>query len=135
VFRQRLVLVETPERLRQELWEPQITFRMRGRAGPYQHLLSELPFVRTVACSDDTLLAALTTGAAKREAVAAMVRRLVEAGADLFDVGEEPYSQENAYQVLLEGEQAGNHSAPARPEMLIQPPTGGQMKRGSRDEG
>jgi ABC-2 type transport system ATP-binding protein len=103
VFYQQIIRVDTPEQLRQELWEsPQITFRMRGRAGPYQQHLGELPFVRSVDASEDTLLAALTTGAEKHEAIAAMVRRLVEAGADLFEVGEVEYSLEDAYLVLLE---------------------------------
>jgi ABC-2 type transport system ATP-binding protein len=125
VFHQQLIRVDTPEHLRQELWEPpQITFRMRGRAGPYQHLLSELPFVSTVASSEDTLLAALTTGAEKHEAIAAMVRRLVEAGADLFEVGEVEYSLQDAYLVLLE-EAAGTQAppAPASPERASRPAT------------
>jgi ABC-2 type transport system ATP-binding protein len=106
VFRQHVLLVETPERLCQELWEPQMLFRMRGRAGPYEQLLGALPFVRAVASSENTLYAALTTGSAKREAVAAMVRRLVEAGADLFEVGEVERSLEDAYLPLLEEEAA-----------------------------
>ncbi len=135
VFQQQVILVDTPEHLRQELWEqPQITFRMRGRAGPYQHLLSELPFVRDVAYSDDSLLAALTSGAEKHEAIAAMVRRLVEAGADLFEVGEMAYSLEDAYLVLLE-DAASNQfpQEPVRPEPSTPPPTG--SRTGGRERG
>ncbi|HEY7124031.1 MAG TPA: ABC transporter ATP-binding protein [Ktedonobacterales bacterium] len=135
VFHRQLIHVDTPEHLRQELWEPpQITFRMRGRAGPYQHLLSELPFVRDVASSEDSLLAALTSGAEKHEAIAAMVRRLVEAGADLFEVGELTYSLEDAYLVLLEGDAGAQiPPEPARLEQSTPPPTG--SKSGGRQRG
>lgn len=107
IMRRRLLRVDTPEHLREELWEPQILFRMRGGPAPYQGLLNTLPFVRTVTSSGDTLVATLTNGAERQEAAAAMVRRLVEAGADLFSVGEAEHSLEDAYLTLLsEGEQA-----------------------------
>lgn len=101
IMRQRLLRVDTPEHLCQELWEPQVTFRIRGRAASYQTQLSPLPFVRQVTVSGDTLTATLTTGAEKQEATAAMVRRLVEAGADLFAVAEATHSLEDAYLTLL----------------------------------
>ncbi len=101
IMRQHLLRVDTPEHLRQELWEPQIRFRIRGRPAAYQMLLNALPFVRTVSFSGDTLVATLTNGAEKQEAAAAMVRRLVEAGADLFSVGEAEHSLEDAYLTLL----------------------------------
>ncbi len=101
IMRQHLLRVDTPEHLREELWEPQVTFRMRGRPATYQTLLNALPFVRTVTFSGDTLTATLTTGAERQEATAAMVRRLVEAGADLFSVGEAAHSLEDAYLTLL----------------------------------
>lgn len=135
VFYQQLIRVDTPEHLRQELWEPpQITFRMRGRAGPYQPLLSALPFVSTVSSSENTLLAALTTGAEKHEAIAAMVRRLVEAGADVFDVGEVEYSLEDAYLVLLEERGVFNQAAPTSPRQANQPAKGRKVSRRGRDE-
>jgi len=110
IIRQHLLRVDTPEHLRQELWEPQITFRMRGRPPSYQALLGTLPFVRGVTSSGDTLTATLTTGAARQEATAAMVRRLVEAGADLFAVGEAAHSLEDAYLTLLAEEHLPAHA-------------------------
>ncbi len=104
IMRQRLLRVDTPEHLCQELWEPQVTFRIRGRAASYQPQLSQLPFVRQVTVSGDTLTATLTNGAEKQEATAAMVRRLVEAGADLFAVAEATHSLEDAYLTLLADE-------------------------------
>ncbi len=101
IMRQRLLRVDTPEHLRQELWEPQVTFRMRGRAAPYQTQLSPLPFVRHVTSSGDSLTVTLMSGAERQEATAAMVRRLVEAGADLFAVAEAAHSLEDAYLTLL----------------------------------
>ncbi len=101
IMRQRLIRIDTPERLRQELWEPQIKFRMRGRPDAYQSLLRSLPFVRSVSSSGDTLVATLAHGAGRQEAAAAMIRRLVEAGADLFFAGEAEHSLEDAYLTLL----------------------------------
>src|SRR5579885_1957507 len=101
IMRQRLLLVDTPEHLREELWEPQIKLRIRGRPARYQSLLSTLPFVKNVSVAEDTLFATLTNGAEKQEAAAAMIRRLVEAGADLFSVGEAEHSLEDAYLIYL----------------------------------
>jgi ABC-2 type transport system ATP-binding protein len=101
IMRQHLLRVDTPEHLSQELWEPQVTFRIRGRAALYQTQLSQLPFVRTVTCSGDSVTATLTNGAERQEATAAMVRRLVEAGADVFGVAEATHSLEDAYLTLL----------------------------------
>ena len=101
IMRQRLLLVNTPEHLREKLWEPQIKLRIRGRPALYQPLLSALPFVKAVTAADDTLFATLTNGSEKQEAAAAMIRRLVEAGADLFSVGEAEHSLEDAYLTYL----------------------------------
>ncbi|HEY7347813.1 MAG TPA: ABC transporter ATP-binding protein [Ktedonobacterales bacterium] len=101
IMRQRLLRVDTPEHLRQELWEPQVTLRIRGRAEGYQALLSPLPFVRHITSSGDSMTVTLTSGGEKQEATAAMVRRLVEAGADLFAVAEATHSLEDAYLTLL----------------------------------
>lgn len=109
ILRQHLMRVDTPEHLRQELWEPQITFRMRGRPAPYQALLSVLPFVHAVTATGDMLTVTLTNGAERQEATAAMVRRLVEAGADLFSVGEAQHSLEDAYLTLLAEDQPAGH--------------------------
>jgi ABC-2 type transport system ATP-binding protein len=123
IMRRRLLRVDTPEHLRQELWEPQVTFRIRGRSASYQALLAPLPFVRTVTCSGDSLTATLTSGAERQEATAAMVRRLVEAGADVFGVAEATHSLEDAYLTLL----ADSQPVPAVPRQ-----TAPLQRRGSR---
>ncbi len=133
IMRQHLVRVDTPERLRQELWEPQISFRIRGRPASYQGLLSVLPFVHAVTSTGDTLTVTLTDGAEQREATAAMVRRLVEAGADLFAVGEAQHSLEDAYLTLLSEEQPKGHKphaplSPAQTSRTTSPTTGFKNK-------
>lgn len=137
IMRQSLLRVDTPERLRQELWEPQVTFRIRGRAASYQALLSPLPFVRTVSFADDSLTATLTNGAEKQEATAAMVRRLVEAGADLFGVAEATHSLEDAYLTLMSDSQPLEAVQPGQPGQPGSGPrrtTGGAAKRRGRNE-
>ena len=115
ILSRRLLRVDTPEHLRQRLWAPRVTFRMRGRAAPYQTLLSALPFVRTVTCSDDSLTAILTSGAERQEAMAAMVRRLVEAGADLFAVAEASHAPEDDYLTLLAEQPSAPRSRATQP--------------------
>jgi len=122
IMRQHLLRVDTPEHLREELWEPQVTFRMRGRPASYQTLLSALPFVRSVTLSGDTLTATLTSGAERQEATAAMVRRLVEAGADLFSVGEASHSLEDAYLTLLADHQTGTQTPRSQASQQIPVP-------------
>jgi ABC-2 type transport system ATP-binding protein len=137
IMRRSLLRVDTPERLREELWEPQVTFRIRGRAASYQMLLSQLPFVRTVTCVGDSLTATLTIGGEKQEAMAAMVRRLVEAGADLFGVAEATHSLEDAYLTLMSDSQP---LEAVQPEQLAQPSAGarkaskGATRRGRRND-
>lgn len=116
IMRQRLLLVNTPEQLREELWEPQIKLRIRGHPARYQALLGGLPFVKSVTVAEDTLFATLTNGSEKQEAAAAMIRRLVEAGADLFSVGEAEHSLEDAYLVYLSEERP-----PQRPRASTAP--------------
>ncbi len=137
IMRQRLLRVDTPERLRQELWEPQVTFRMRGRADLYQAEIRPLPFVRAVACSGDSLTVTLTSGAERQEATAAMVRRLVEAGADLFAVAEATHSLEDAYLTLLAEEQPMALLPDSQKPRRLSGPraaAGGAMRKGRKDE-
>jgi ABC-2 type transport system ATP-binding protein len=129
IVSRRLLRVDTPEHLRQELWEPRVTFRMRGRAAPYQTLLSALPFVRTVTCSDDSLTVTLTSGAERQEAMAAMVRWLVEAGADLFAVAEANHPLEDAYLTLLAEQPPAPRSRATQPIDGSQKAAGGVRKK------
>ena len=133
IIRQHLVRVDTPEHLRQELWEPQISFRMRGRPASYEALVSVLPFVQAVTCTGDTLTVTLTDGAEQQEATAAMVRRLVEAGADLFSVGEAQHSLEDAYLNLLADEPPTTQKSRTPRSPAPTPPMTGPMK-GRRTE-
>ena len=131
IIRQHLLRVDTPEHLRQELWEPQISFRMRGRPASYQTLLSVLPFVQAATASGDTLTVTLTDGAERQEATAAMVRRLVEAGADLFSVGEAQHSLEDAYLTLLAEEQPMQQKprTPGSPAPTSRPTRGSKTRK------
>jgi ABC-2 type transport system ATP-binding protein len=135
IIRQHLLRVETPEHLREELWEPQVTFRMRGRAASYQSLLSPLPFVRSITVSSDSLTVTLTSGAERQEATAAMVRRLVEAGADVFGVAEATHSLEDAYLTLLAKDQPAIQPSGRQPSRQIAVPrtvAGGVTKKGGK---
>jgi ABC-2 type transport system ATP-binding protein len=133
IMRQRLLLVDTPEHLREELWEPQIKLRIRGRPARYQSLLSTLPFVKNVTVAEDTLFATLTNGAEKQEAAAAMIRRLVEAGADLFSVGEAEHSLEDAYLIYLSEETPAQRAPSQTAPLAARPRTTGPGPRGGKE--
>lgn len=133
IMRQRLLLVDTPEHLREELWEPQIKLRIRGHPARYQSLLSTLPFVKNVSVAEDTLFATLTNGSEKQEAAAAMIRRLVEAGADLFSVGEAEHSLEDAYLIYLSEETPAQRAPSLTMPLPRQPRVTEPMPRGGKE--
>lgn len=101
IFKSRLVAVDTPENLRKDLFGRKVVIHL-GRPDPrYAALLCELPFASDVKAIDNKLLISLDK---PEEQNPLIVRRLVEAGAEIQFVGELRHSLEDIYLQMIQKE-------------------------------
>jgi ABC-2 type transport system ATP-binding protein len=99
VFKTRLLVVDTPDRLRSQLFGRKVVFHLRMANENYAHLVSELPFVRDAKVIDSKLLVTLDDPDTYNPEI---VRKLVEAGAEIQFVGELRHSLEDVYLRLVQ---------------------------------
>jgi len=98
VIRQRLIRVDTPAHLRQQLYGRGVLIRLRALAPHYIAAIERLPFVQRVVQVDGGLSVRLDDPA---EHNPVLVRALVEAGADVQFVEEVSHSLESVYFDLM----------------------------------
>lgn len=98
VFKTQLRVVDTPGRLRRQVYGRQVVFHLRGAAEPFLPVVQALPFAQHVEANDGKLVLALDDPEAHNPDV---VRALVGAGADIQFVGELRYSLEDVYLQLV----------------------------------
>jgi ABC-2 type transport system ATP-binding protein len=98
VIRQRLVRVDTPARLRQQLYGHGVLVRLRAIAPQYVAAVAALPFVQEVCEADGSLSLKVDDPAANNPQ---LVRALVAAGADVQFVEETAHSLESVYFDLM----------------------------------
>jgi ABC-2 type transport system ATP-binding protein len=98
VIKQRLVRVDTPVRLRQQLYGQGVQVRLRAVAPEHVAAVQALPFVQDLQQAEDTLAVKLDDPA---EHNPALVRALVEAGADVQYVEQTSHSLESVYFDLM----------------------------------
>ena len=98
VIKQRLVRVDTPARLRQQLYGQSVLVRLRSIAPEHVATVEALPFVQAVESIDGTLSVKLD---APEENNPQLVRALVSAGADIQFVEETSHSLESVYFDLM----------------------------------
>ncbi len=101
VMKQRLIQVDTPENLRRKLYGRRVVVRTRAVNDALIAALKTLAFVKSVEREDSRVSIALDDPDAMTPAV---VRALVQAGAEIQSVGEEKHSLEEVYLNLV-----GNH--------------------------
>ena len=101
VFKTRLLVVDTPANLRQKLFGRQIVFHLAEDAAPFLPALRVFPFVQDAQAIENKLVVRLDDPEGQNPA---LVRALVEAGADIRFVGELRYSLEDIYLQLMESE-------------------------------
>jgi ABC-2 type transport system ATP-binding protein len=99
VFKTRLLVVDTPDRLRSQLFGRKVVFHLRLANENFAHLVSELPFVRDAKLIDSKLLVTLDDPDTYNPEI---VRKLVEAGAEIQFVGELRHSLEDVYLRLVQ---------------------------------
>jgi ABC-2 type transport system ATP-binding protein len=101
IFKTRLITVDSPANIRRRLYGRRVVIHLGQPAETLAELVRALPFITDVQAVDNKLVAALDDPEADNPA---LVRRLVEAGAEIQFVGELRHSLEDIYLQLIEGE-------------------------------
>jgi ABC-2 type transport system ATP-binding protein len=98
VFKSRLLVVDSPENLRTQLFGRKVVFHLRQADPTMESLVGALPFVREAKVVDNKLLVSLEDPEKNNPDI---VRTLVGAGADIQFVGELRRSLEDVYLQLI----------------------------------
>ncbi len=98
IFQTRLVTVDTPAALRRRLYGRQVVFHLRSADEPLAEAVRALPFVHEVKIAETRLIVRLDEPETQNPVI---LRRLIEAGADVQFVGELRRSLEDVYLQLI----------------------------------
>lgn len=105
MMKQRLLVVDSPQNLRQRLFGRKVVFHLKQVLPPMVKLVQSLPFAREVQCltteTGDKLVVALDNPGTQNPVI---IRKLVEAGAEIQFVGELRHSLEEVYLSLVNKE-------------------------------
>lgn len=100
IFKTRLIAVDTPENLRKRLFGRKVVFHLRQVQPQWVELLRSFPFVEEVSTFENRIVVGLPN---PEEQNPVLVRRLVEAGAEVQFVGELRHTLEDVYLRTLQG--------------------------------
>jgi ABC-2 type transport system ATP-binding protein len=100
VFKNRLLVLDTPTALRSSLFGRKVIFHLRAAGEPFAQALRQESFVHEVKIIDNKLLVNLDNPEIHNPEI---VRILVNAGADIQFVGELRHSLEDVYLTLVKG--------------------------------
>ena len=98
VFKTHLLVVDTPDRLRSQLFGRRVVFHLRNADENLAHTVAALPFVRDAQAVDNKIVVTLENPEAQNPDI---VRTLVDQGADIQFVGELRHSLEDVYLQLV----------------------------------
>jgi ABC-2 type transport system ATP-binding protein len=98
VFKTRLLVVDTPTKLRASVFGRKVIFHLRAANESIAEEIRKLPFIREVRIIDNKLVVTLDEPETRNPEV---VRSLVKAGADIQFVGELRHSLEDVYLQLV----------------------------------
>ncbi len=98
VFKTRLLVMDTPDKLRSQLYGRKVVFHLRCADEKLAKVIAELPIVREVKTIDNKLVVKLDNPEVQNPDV---IRALVGAGADIQFVGELRHSLEDVYLELV----------------------------------
>ena len=99
VFKTRLLVVDTPARLRSQLFGRKVIFHLRSADESHATQVRLLPFVQEARVLDNKLVVSLDDPEAQNPEI---IRALVSAGADIQFVGELRHSLEDVYLRLVQ---------------------------------
>ena len=98
VFKTHLRVLDTPGKLRRQVYGRQVVFHLRGAAEPFLGSVTAFPFVDSAEAADGKLILALDDPETHNPEI---IRALVGVGADIQFVGELRYSLEDVYLQLM----------------------------------
>ena len=101
IFKARLIIVDSPANLRKRLYGRKVVFHLRRLDPAWVDRVRTLPFVKEAQAVDAKLVVGLDD---PEDANPAIVRHLVEAGAEIQFVGELRHSLEDVYLRLVNQE-------------------------------
>ncbi len=102
IFKTRMIAVDTAANLRKRLYGRRVAFHLVRADEKYKSLVTALPFVKDVQQVDDSLLVGLDDPDGQNPVI---LRKLVEAGADIRFVGELRHSLEDVYLRMIHAEE------------------------------
>jgi ABC-2 type transport system ATP-binding protein len=100
VMKQQLLVVDTPQNLRRQLYGRKVVFHLLQANPALVGLIKAMPFAREVQTVDNKIIVGLDDPEAQNPVI---VRKLVEAGAEVQFVGELRHSLEDVYLSLING--------------------------------
>jgi ABC-2 type transport system ATP-binding protein len=98
VFKSHLLVMDTPGKLRSQLFGRQIVFHFRQADERLAQMVAALPFVLNSQVIDNKLVATVNDPEINNPAI---IRLLVETGAEIQFVGERRHSLEDVYMQLV----------------------------------
>ena len=98
IFKTHLITVDTPEALRTQLFGRKVVFHLKTIDPNWLGLIKELPFVQSATNVDNKLMIGLNDPENQNPVI---VRKLVEAGAEIQFVGELRHSLEDIYLQMI----------------------------------
>jgi len=98
LFSTRLLVVDTPDTLRTQVFGRKVVFHLRQAKESMLTSLVSLPYVRQARCIDNQLIVTVDN---PEECNPALIRCLVNAGADIQFVGELRHSLEDVYMQFI----------------------------------
>ncbi len=104
VFKSRLRVVDSPSRLRQQLYGRQVVFHLAETAESHLSVITDLPFIKEAKAVDSKLVVALDDPESHNPEI---IRLLVQAGARIQFVGELRHTLEDVYLQLVKDEDDG----------------------------
>ncbi len=102
IFKTRLIAVDAPANLRKQLYGRRVVFHLVHATDEFKSLVAGLPFVKDVQKVDDSLLVGLDHPEQENPII---LRKLVEAGAEIQFVGEIKHSLEEVYLQMMRVEE------------------------------
>ena len=98
IFKKRLITVDSPAALREKLYGRKIVFHVKNIRPEWVDILRAFPFVRDALIQEGKLVASLADPETENPI---LIRRLVEAGAEVQFVGEIRHSLEEIYMEMM----------------------------------
>ncbi len=104
VFNTRLLALDTPSALREQLYGRSVVFHLAQEGSRFASVIEKIPFIREVNFIDNKVVVNLDEPESQNPM---LVRALVEAGADIQFVGEVRRSLEDVYLHLVKNDENG----------------------------